>query len=101
MKAADLLDRCKSLGIDLAAGPAGALVWESDADPPAGLLEALVQHKAGLLSLLDRRPVFAVLPSGRVEKFVGVDQLPSEAIWWCHEGDKQWTLYWQQGDADE
>lgn len=50
--AADLLDRCRAVGIDLAAGPGGALLWEADADPPADLLADLAAQKAGLLAVL-------------------------------------------------
>jgi hypothetical protein len=52
MTAAALLDRCRTLGIHLAAGPDGALSWESDTDPPTLLLADLAQHKADLLALL-------------------------------------------------
>jgi hypothetical protein len=48
----ELLERCRSLGIDLAVGPAGALLWEADDDPPADLLAVLAEHKAELLALL-------------------------------------------------
>jgi hypothetical protein len=47
-----LLARCRALGIDLMAGPGGALLWEADADPPADLLADLAAHKAELLDLL-------------------------------------------------
>jgi hypothetical protein len=50
--AAELLARCRALGITLAAGPGGALSWEADTDPPAELLADLSRHKAGLLALL-------------------------------------------------
>jgi hypothetical protein len=50
--AAGLLARCRALGIALAAGEGGALLWEADADPPADLAEALVRHKADVLALL-------------------------------------------------
>jgi len=52
VSAADLLTHCHTLGIDLAAGEGGALLWDSDADPPAELLAALAEHKAELLILL-------------------------------------------------
>jgi hypothetical protein len=52
MTAGELLKHCRTLGIDLVAGPDGSLVWEADADPPAELLATLVQHKAELLALL-------------------------------------------------
>jgi hypothetical protein len=52
------LARCRALGIDLAAGKGGALLWEwqADADPPAGLLADLARHKARLLALLPPAP---------------------------------------------
>jgi hypothetical protein len=50
--ALELLDRCRKLGIVLAAGPDGTLAWEADVDPPAGLLAELVAAKVELLALL-------------------------------------------------
>jgi hypothetical protein len=53
MTAADLLARCRALGIELGAGSGGAsLLWEADADPPADLLEELAANKADLLALV-------------------------------------------------
>ena len=52
MTPAELLTRCRARGIDLTAGPGGALLWEADDDPTAGLLEELAEHKAELLVLL-------------------------------------------------
>jgi hypothetical protein len=52
MTAPELLARCRSLGIDLAVGAGGALLWEADDEPPAGLLEELAARKAELLALL-------------------------------------------------
>jgi hypothetical protein len=52
MTPAELLARCRALGIVLAAGPGGALVWEADDDPPADLLEDLANNKAGVLDAL-------------------------------------------------
>jgi hypothetical protein len=53
---AELLDRCRTLGIDPAPGPGGALLWEADADPPTDLLRELAEHKPALLALLASRP---------------------------------------------
>jgi hypothetical protein len=47
-----LLARCRALGIDIAAGPGGALVIEASTDPPADLLKALKDHKSAVLGLL-------------------------------------------------
>jgi hypothetical protein len=52
MTPAELLDRCRSLGIDLDAGPDGALVWQADDDPPADLLEDLAANKTAVLNAL-------------------------------------------------
>jgi hypothetical protein len=52
LTAAELLSRCRALGIDLAAGPDGHLCWEADAEPPAELLAALAERKGELLGLL-------------------------------------------------
>jgi hypothetical protein len=54
MSADLLLARCRALGIDLAPGPDGALLWEADIDPPAELLADLKLCKAELLRLLTR-----------------------------------------------
>jgi len=56
MTPAELLDRCRALGIDLATGPRGALLWEADDDPPASLLQELAEHKTELLSMLTTWP---------------------------------------------
>jgi hypothetical protein len=50
--AADLLARCRALGLDLSAGPDSGLNWEADTDPPAELLADLAGSKAELLALL-------------------------------------------------
>jgi hypothetical protein len=50
--AVELLARCRSAGIELGAGPGGALIWEADGDLPSGLLAELAAHKAGLLALV-------------------------------------------------
>jgi hypothetical protein len=60
--ASELLIRCRALGVDLAAGPDGALSWEADSDPPDGLLADLRRLKPQLLLLL--RPQ-ALSPSVR------------------------------------
>jgi hypothetical protein len=52
MIAADLLTRCRILGITLAAGPDGTLTWEARAAPPAKLLADLVRHKLDVLHIL-------------------------------------------------
>jgi hypothetical protein len=57
MTAAQLVNRCRLLGIALAAGPDGALIWEADADPPADLLAELARHKAALLAFLAVPPL--------------------------------------------
>jgi hypothetical protein len=47
--AAELLARCRALGVEL--GAVGeALVWEADGDPPAELLAALAANKAAVLA---------------------------------------------------
>jgi len=53
--AAELLARCRELGIELGIGAGeAALLWEwkSDADPPADLLADLAAHKADVLALV-------------------------------------------------
>ena len=51
--AADLLGRCRALGIELGVGSGGAsLLWEARADPPAGLLADLAANKAAVLALV-------------------------------------------------
>ena len=52
MNAVDLITRCRALGIGLAAGSDGALLWESDSDPPADLLENLTASKTAVLDLI-------------------------------------------------
>jgi hypothetical protein len=54
VSAAELLERAWAAGIGLSARVDGTLLWEAltEADPPAGLLEALAGHKAELLALL-------------------------------------------------
>jgi hypothetical protein len=48
----ELLARCRAAGVELGAGAGGALIWEADADLPAGLLVELAAHKAALLALV-------------------------------------------------
>ncbi len=51
--AAELLARCRGLGIELGIGAGGAsLLWEADADPPADLLADLAANKADVLALI-------------------------------------------------
>ncbi len=50
--AAELLARCRALGIELGVGPGGSLLWEAHADPPAGLLADLAANKAAVLALV-------------------------------------------------
>jgi hypothetical protein len=50
--AAELLSRCRALGIHLTAMADGALVYEANTHPPPELLAELAANKAGLLSLL-------------------------------------------------
>jgi hypothetical protein len=52
MTSAELLARCRALGIDLAVGPGGALLWEADNDPPVDLLADLASNKAAVLAVL-------------------------------------------------
>jgi hypothetical protein len=55
MSVAELLARCRALGVELGIDPGGAaLVWEADAEPPTDLLADLARHKADLLDLLAR-----------------------------------------------
>jgi hypothetical protein len=50
--AAELLARCRALGIELGVGSGGsALVWEAETDPPADVLDGLAANKAELLVL--------------------------------------------------
>jgi sugar phosphate isomerase/epimerase len=56
MTPAELLARCRALGIDLAAGPGGTLLWEADDEPPADLLADLAARKTELLALLRPSP---------------------------------------------
>src|SRR5207244_4078892 len=37
------------------------------------------------------RPIIVQLSGGRTIKVAGLDALPCDAIYWCREGDKQWT----------
>ena len=50
--AADLLARCRVLGIELGVGLGGSLLWESHADPPDDLLADLAANKAAVLALI-------------------------------------------------
>jgi hypothetical protein len=50
--AADLLTRCRTLGVTLAAGPDGTLTWEARAEPSAELLADLARHKVDVLNML-------------------------------------------------
>jgi hypothetical protein len=51
--AADLLARCRALGIELGVVSGGAeLLWEAVDNPPADLLAELATHKAAVLALL-------------------------------------------------
>jgi hypothetical protein len=52
MSVDNLLARCRVLGIGLAAGPGGTLVWEADESPPADLLADLANSKATVLATL-------------------------------------------------
>ena len=53
MTAVDLLARCRVAGVQLGVGSGGAsLLWEADADPPAGLLADLAANKAAILELV-------------------------------------------------
>jgi hypothetical protein len=86
--AADLLARCRALGIALAAGPDGSLDWEADADPPPGLLQALAEHKGELLALLAMAtgPAVALTPTDdtTLARFLECDQgLPPGSLVLC------------------
>lgn len=51
--AAELLARCRALGVELGVGSGGAsLLWEAVADPPADLLADLAKNKVAVLALL-------------------------------------------------
>ncbi|HEV3258703.1 MAG TPA: hypothetical protein VG013_17660 [Gemmataceae bacterium] len=79
MSADDLLARCRALGIDLSAGPGGALAWESDGDPPADALADLAGHKAELLALL---------ASSTVPATVNLPNPPPDASAWDLDPDQ-------------
>jgi hypothetical protein len=57
-EATGLLARCRAQGIELSAGPGGALAWEADSALPADVAEGLARHKADVLALLaaENRP---------------------------------------------
>jgi hypothetical protein len=51
--AAELLARCRALGVELGTGAGGdSLLWEAHADPPADLLADLAANKAAVLALV-------------------------------------------------
>jgi hypothetical protein len=51
--AAELVARCRALGIELGVICGGAtLVWESRSDPPTDLIADLSRHKAEVLALV-------------------------------------------------
>ena len=53
MSPAELLARCRALGIELGDGTGGAsLLWEAHADPPAELLAELAANKSAVLALV-------------------------------------------------
>jgi hypothetical protein len=63
MTAAELLDRCNAVGVEL--GAAGdEIVWEAHFDPPAELLAALRANKAAVLALV-RGPFGNCVTCGR------------------------------------
>jgi hypothetical protein len=62
--AAELLSRCRALGIGLTARPDGGLTWEADAEPPTDLLIDLRANKADLQSLLATSRVQTSAPPG-------------------------------------
>ena len=56
MTTAEVLSRCRVLGIQLSAR-GEAIVWEADSDPPADLLAALKDNKSAVRRLLSRPAV--------------------------------------------
>jgi hypothetical protein len=50
--AAELLGRCRALGVELGVGASGSLLWEAAADPPGDLLADLSRHKAEVLAMV-------------------------------------------------
>jgi hypothetical protein len=60
--AAEMVARCRILGIDLTAGPDGGLTWEAETDPPADLLAELAASKTELLALLRAAEAQTPLP---------------------------------------
>jgi hypothetical protein len=100
MSVVELLDRCRALGVKLAAGPTGALEWEAVTDPPAELLVDLGAHKAELLAALnvdaeaqalapppgqadtlDGPPNIAALPADPAALQAQLDELMADAAW--------------------
>jgi hypothetical protein len=51
--AAELVSRCRDMGVELGVGAGGnVLFWEAEIDPPPDLLAALAAHKSDVLSLI-------------------------------------------------
>jgi hypothetical protein len=73
MTAAELLSRCRALGIDVAEGPGGALLWEADADPPADLLVGLTVSKVDILALLRQGPLWDPAEADRLLAELRID----------------------------
>jgi hypothetical protein len=52
MTPTELLSWCRSLGVDLARGARGTLIWEADDEPPPELLAELAKSKASVLEMM-------------------------------------------------
>jgi hypothetical protein len=79
MTATALLAQCRTLGVDLATGPDGALIWEADFDPPAELLADLAAHKDDVLVALDTAALD--LPGDVAELQAQLDAMMSKQAW--------------------
>jgi hypothetical protein len=87
MTAGELLTCCRALGVDLAPGTGGALTWQADTDPPAGLLAEPLAHKGDVLRLLAGHPgVEDAAAEGTVSRLVrctvAVDLTPDWYLLW-------------------
>jgi hypothetical protein len=65
-------------------------VWAQryPARQPVAVAERLHRPSA---EVTGRRRTFVTLPGGRVEEVDGL-VIPPDAVAWCHEGDKAWTV---------